>query len=197
LGREKAAGIVGSMNLRPSPLLILLSLTCLGIPQSCGGGPSLSSRVKPGLPGKVQVRSGGRVVTVVNRSYFSKKMSSHIRPGWSVVPDSAMGLFVTEQEKLGFFQNAAKGSLGGSSKLQITLGNQSWTLMRPRLKDSRERRERWPKHLSLAFQLFNIGDTSMGSAGLGAGGRVFGEELRRLRQEKAKRKKALNLGTGR
>ncbi len=198
MGREKAAGIVASMNQRPIlASLLLFPFLCLCALQSCAGGPSISGRVKPGLPIQVQVRSGGRVVTIVNRSYFTKNMGSRIRQGWSVVPDSAMGLFVTEQEKLGFFQQASKGSLGGTSRLRITIGNESWTLPRPRLADTTERRLSWPKHLSLAFQLFNIGNTSTGSAGLGPGGRVFGEELRRLRKEKNQKKKVLQLGTGR
>ncbi len=196
LGREKAAGIVGSMR-RMHPLLPnVLPAVFLGILSACASGPSLSSRVRPGEPIQVQVRTGGRVVTVVNRSYFAKKMGSQIRPGWSVVPDAAMGLFVTEQEKLGFFQYAARGSLGGNSLLRIRMGNENWTLLRPRLEDPDERRLNWPKHLSLAFQLFNVGDTSTGSAGLGPGGRVFGEELRRLKKEKVERKKVLRLGTG-
>lgn len=186
------------MNQRPSIFpYLLLPILWLGSLQSCAGGPSISGRVKPGLPIQVQVRSGGRVVTVVNRSYFSRKMGSRIRQGWSVVPDSAMGLFVTEQEKLGFFRTASKGSLGGASRLQVTVGDESWTLPRPQLTDSLERRLSWPKHLSLAFQLFNIGNTSTGSSGLGPGGRFIGEEMRRLRREKAQRKKVLKLGTGR
>jgi hypothetical protein len=181
----------------PIPPLLLLSLLCLGFQPSCAGGPSVSRRAKPGLPIQVQVQSGGRVVTIVNRSYFAKKMGSRLRNGWSVVSDSAMGVFVTEEEKLGFFRNAAKGSLGGTSRLRMDLGGEIWTLPRPRLSDPQERRLRWPRHLSLAFQLFNIGDTSMGSAGLGAGGKFIGEELRRLRREKSQRKKILQMGKGR